>query len=459
MQRRNTDIYRRGRELRKGRPGAGPVVYWMSREQRVDDNWPLLFAQQEAVIHEKGLLVVLCLTPDLPGTNPAQVEFIVRGLSGIAVELQRLGIGWTVLQDHPGIGLPRLLRDIDAHGLVCDFNPLNSQRTWLNQLAEQLSIPMYEVDGHNIIPAWTVSPKKEYAAYTIRPRIGRLLDDFLTDIPPVSPHGFALPAKVVRSCPLWTVPFITGVAASKAPSLQSGPEAAREAARKFVAAGLAHYNTGRNDPCRNGQSGLSPYLHCGQLSAQRLALMVRSADVDVEAAGAFMEELVVRRELSDNFCLYESRYDSFDGFPEWARKTLDLHRRDKREYAYSLDALEAAETHEVLWNCCQRDLVHSGKLHGFLRMYWAKKILEWSPAPETALACAIELNDRYSIDGHDPNGYTGVAWSVGGVHDRAWAERPVFGKIRYMNEAGCRRKFDVASYIEEVGRRTGPAGA
>jgi deoxyribodipyrimidine photo-lyase len=203
----------------------------------------------------------------------------------------------------------------------------------------------------------------------------------------------------------------------------------------------------------DGQSGLSPYLHFGQLSPQRLAWLVARSVLPAEAKDPFLEELIVRRELADNFCLFEPFYDQFAGFPDWARTTLNQHRQDKREYLYSLADLEAGTTHERLWNACQRDLIRNGRLHGYLRMYWAKKILEWTADPETALEYAITLNDRYSLDGRDPNGYAGIAWSIGGVHDRAWRERSVFGKIRYMNIAGCRRKFDVDGYINSVDKR------
>ena len=225
-----------------------------------------------------------------------------------------------------------------------------------------------------------------------------------------------------------------------------------QAAIYFVNNKLKNYPNDRNNPCLDGQSGLSPYLHFGQLSPQRVAWMVSRSELSAETKEPFLEELVVRRELADNFCLYEPAYDRIDGFPDWARKTLNQHRSDKREYLYSFAELEGGDTHERLWNACQQDLIQSGKLHGYLRMYWAKKILEWTPDPETALEYAITLNDRYSLDGRDPNGYTGIAWSIGGVHDRAWRERSVFGKIRYMNEAGCRRKFDVDSYIHSVNK-------
>ena len=204
----------------------------------------------------------------------------------------------------------------------------------------------------------------------------------------------------------------------------------------------------RNDPTREGQSDLSPYLHFGQIAAQRVALEVEGAPAGTKAKEAFLEELIVRRELSDNFCYYHPQYDSVACFPQWARKTLDEHHDDPREYLYTPAQFEQAQTHDDLWNAAQREMVQTGKMHGYLRMYWAKKILEWTSSPEEALKIAIYLNDRYELDGRDPNGYTGIAWSLGGVHDRAWAERKVFGKIRYMSYKGCKAKFDVAAYFK-----------
>jgi deoxyribodipyrimidine photo-lyase len=206
----------------------------------------------------------------------------------------------------------------------------------------------------------------------------------------------------------------------------------------------------RNDPAKDGQSNLSPYMHFGHISAQRIALDVSMSDINKESREAFLEELIVRRELSDNFCFYNAHYDNFDGFPEWGKKTLNAHRKDKREYLYNIKQFENAETHDDLWNAAQIQMLKTGKMHGYMRMYWAKKILEWTESPEKAMEIAIYLNDRYELDGRDPNGYTGIAWSIGGLHDRAWNERPVFGKIRYMSYNGCKTKFDVIKYIEYV---------
>lgn len=450
MDRRNLDIDRRCRSLKRGTRGEGPVVYWLSRDQRADDNWALLWAQQEAMVRRRGLVVVFCLIPEYLGATSHHYTFMLRGLVGVQEKLRKLHIPFILLEQSPVEALPSFLHQIDAHVLVSDFDPLRIKQQWKKQLIKEVVVPFYEVDAHNIIPAWFVSEKKEYAAYTLRPKINRLRDNFLTDIPPLEKHPFKWHQDTADFNSGNLSVLTSNSSSTEKRKLPPGETKAQFAANLFVNSRLAEYSASRNNPCVQGQSGLSPYLHFGNLSAQRLAWMVSKSELPVEDKGTFLEELIVRRELSDNFCLYEPDYDNFAGFSDWARKTLDLHRKDKREYIYTLQDLEAGNTHERLWNACQIDLVQSGKLHGYLRMYWAKKILEWTSSPEAALEYAILLNDRYSLDGRDPNGYAGVAWSIGGVHDRAWKERPVFGKVRYMNEAGCRRKFDVDGYIASV---------
>jgi deoxyribodipyrimidine photo-lyase len=217
----------------------------------------------------------------------------------------------------------------------------------------------------------------------------------------------------------------------------------------FMREGLRSYDEARNDPTVDGQSNLSPYLHFGHISAQRVALAIRESDVGGKSRDAFLEELIVRRELSDNFCFYNRDYDRFEGFPSWAQTTLKQHLRDKRDYRYTLEQFESAGTHDELWNAAQMEMAKTGKMHGYMRMYWAKKILEWTESPEDALKIAMFLNDKYELDGRDPNGYVGCAWSIGGVHDRAWFERPVFGKIRYMSYNGCKSKFNVDAYVQK----------
>jgi deoxyribodipyrimidine photo-lyase len=211
---------------------------------------------------------------------------------------------------------------------------------------------------------------------------------------------------------------------------------------------LENYHITRNNPTIDGLSNLSPYFHFGHISPQRVAYEINRSSLPKEDRIAFLEEMIVRRELADNFCEYENNYDFFEGFHSWAQKTLNEHRNDEREYLYTLQQFEEAKTHDELWNAAQLQMVHLGKMHGYMRMYWAKKILEWTPSPEIAMQIAIDLNDKYELDGRDPGGYTGVAWSIGGIHDRAWFERPVFGKIRFMNFNGCKSKFNVKKYIE-----------
>jgi deoxyribodipyrimidine photo-lyase len=231
--------------------------------------------------------------------------------------------------------------------------------------------------------------------------------------------------------------------------LTPGEKAANDTLQLFIVKKLPEYQEKRNDPTGNSVSDLSPYLHFGQISAQKIAMEIISKIPSDANTEAFLEELIVRRELSDNFCYYNKNYDSFDGFPDWAKKSLNEHRKDEREYIYTMDEFEKASTHEPLWNAAQTEMLRTGKMHGYMRMYWAKKILEWTPSPEEALKTAIYLNDKYELDGRDPNGYAGCAWSIGGVHDRAWGERPVFGKIRYMNANGAKRKFDTEAYIRK----------
>jgi deoxyribodipyrimidine photo-lyase len=194
-------------------------------------------------------------------------------------------------------------------------------------------------------------------------------------------------------------------------------------------------------------SGLSPYLHFGQISPLFVALEVKKSGK--KGKEDFLEELIVRRELAVNFVHYNSAYDSFNCLPQWAKATLHAHLEDKREYAYSLKDLENAKTHDPYWNAAQEEMRISGKMHGYMRMYWGKKILEWTRSPEEAFRRALYLNNKYNIDGRDPNGFAGVAWCFG-KHDRPWKERQIFGKVRYMSSHGLERKFEIEKYVRKI---------
>lgn len=432
--------------LRNGAIPPGPVVFWMSRDQRVADNWALLFAQEQALRLGVPLVVLFCFVPGYLGTLARQERFMRQGLVQVAHALDGLRIPFLFLEQNPVSAIPPLLDRLRARCLVADFTPLRLSRDWKRRVADAIRIPFAVVDAHNIVPCRAASPRAEFAARTFRPKLLRLLPDFLVEPAPMVSHPFRLPTPASQE----SVPFADIADPRAIPDRYlppSGEAAARRCLDRFLQEGLDRYDR-RNDPNAGATSGLSPYLHFGQLSAQRVALAVtRSGHPN---APAFLEELVVRRELSDNFCFRNPDYDRFEGFPAWARRTLDAHRGDPRSPCYGLDAFEASETHDPLWNAAQTELRVAGRMHGYLRMYWAKKILEWSASPEEALAIAITLNDRYQLDGRDPNGYAGIAWSLGGVHDRPWGERPVFGQVRYMSRGGCERKFDVDRVVRRA---------
>ena len=440
---------KRVRVLREGvcqRPGA--VAYWMSRDQRASDNWALLLAQRIALQHRVPLVVVFCLVPSFLGATMRQYGFMLGGLEEVERDLAEKDIPFYLVQGSPEEALPDFVKMHGIGVLVTDFDPLRIKRKWKEGVVRRVTVPFHEVDAHNIVPCWWASRKQEYAAHTFRPKVRRALPEFLDEVPPVKKHPY--PSKERMHMVDWygvRVALPVDRSIPEVDWVKPGEKAARQRMEAFLAEKLATYDESRNDPNRDGQSSLSPYLHFGHISAQRVAIEVTRRGLDRTLAEPFLEELIVRRELSDNFCFHNPRYDSVEGFPEWARRTLEEHRADRREYVYSAERFERAETHDELWNAAQRQMVVSGKMHGYMRMYWAKKILEWTESAEKALDVACYLNDRYELDGRDRNGYVGVAWSVGGVHDRAWASRAVFGKIRYMSYKGCRSKFDVDEYV------------
>ena len=436
----------RVKTLLKGQEKNGPVIYWMSRDQRVNDNWALLYAEELAQKRDLPMAVVFCLTPEFLGAMSRQYSFMIAGLKEVANNLVGFGIPFFLLRGNPEQEIPRFLNIHEASALVSDFSPLRINRDWKKSVAGQINLPFYEVDAHNIIPCWFASSKKEWAAYSFRPKVHNLLAEFLEEFPALKRHPH--PELDLAKNDWETVEkSIKSDTISELKWIKPGEAAAKEHLSDFVKGKLSRYDLERNDPTLDGQSNLSPYLHFGQIAAERVVLQVLAS---MEDASSFLEELVVRRELSDNFCYYNSDYDSFKGFPDWAKESLKIHEKDRREYIYTLEEMETSQTHDDLWNAAQLEMVHNGKMHGYLRMYWAKKILEWTESPADALRVAIYLNDRYGLDGRDPNGYTGIAWSIGGVHDRAWKEREIFGKVRYMSYNGAKHKFDVKAYIRKI---------
>ncbi|XP_072543128.1 CPD photolyase [Salminus brasiliensis] len=445
-------------DTQKVKQGCGGVLYWMARDQRVQDNWALIYAQQLALAEQLPLHICFCLVPQYLDAAYRQYAFMIRGLQEVAKECKSLDIQFHLLRGEPELTLPGFVKSWDMGAVVTDFNPLRLPLQWADNVKKGLpaDIPFMQVDAHNVVPCWEASPKLEYGARTIRGKITKLLSDFLTEFPLVDahPHASSKTAKPVD----WEEVLDSlkvDRSVGEVDWARPGTSAGMAMLESFIQQRLRLFATERNNPNSTAVSQLSPWIHAGQLSAQRVVKEVQRWGKNArESVASFTEELVVRRELADNFCFYNKNYDSIAGAYDWAKNTLKSHAKDKRPYVYTREQLENGRTHDQLWNAAQRQLLLEGKMHGFLRMYWAKKILEWTSSPEEALSIAIYLNDHYSLDGCDPNGYVGCMWSICGIHDQGWAERPVFGKVRYMNYAGCKRKFDVSQFERRYAVKT-----
>ncbi len=447
-------------KIKDGKETGTTVVYWMNRDQRAHDNWALLHACEVAKEKQANLAVVFNYAKDSIRLTRRHFDFMLQGLKDVQKELQAHGIPFHVISGEPSNVMVKYLEAIDCAHLVTDFSPLKAHRRWLKEVCGHLECGVDLVDAHNIVPYNVVSDKEEYAARTIRSKINKRLEDYLTDFPDLEKYNcvsFVNPDRVpfqfenlhVAWETLESV-YVLDENVKAVEWLRAGQSGAVETLRKFIDERLENYNDLRNDPNEDAQSDLSPYFHFGQVAPQRVAYEIRHIAEPSDNTASFLEEMIVRRELTDNYCYYNENYDRLEGVKDWAKLTLHVHRNDQRDAVYDLEMFENAKTHDDLWNAAQMELIKYGKMHGYMRMYWAKKILEWTRTPEEAFNIALELNDKYSLDGSDPNGYVGVAWSIGGVHDRAWKERPVYGKIRYMNKNGCKRKFDVHKYVQTI---------
>jgi deoxyribodipyrimidine photo-lyase len=470
-----------------GMPSGGSVVYWMQRDVRTSDNAALILASHLAQQSQRPLHVVYALPPpsiaspatsddddvevpppdlvDLPMTR-RHADFLLGGLAEVHQELaqQKIPLHMVLADSHDQVGeavCATLTGTCGATTVVTDFSPIRHVRQWMELQALPLltnaSIPLYQVDAHNIVPVWTASPKREVGARTLRSKINKVINEYLTDLPAYEPDklvngkaakkdALVLPSferaayedylKLDESVPAvdWAVP---------------GTKAGMAQYDYFVKHSLTKYDTLRNNPTHEKIcSNLSPWINHGHISFQRIARLTKKLNKYANGTASFLEEGIIRRELSDNYVYYTPNdYDALTAAAGWAQETLATHASDAREYVYSRQELEEGKTHDDLWNAAQLQVVQEGGMHGFLRMYWCKKVLEWTPSPEVALQTTQYFNDKYALDGRDPNGFVGVAWSIMGIHDQGWKEREVFGKIRFMNYAGCKRKFKVDAFV------------
>lgn len=439
---------------RQGRPDAYGkcIVYWMQRSQRALDNPALETAVQAANALGKPCVVFLAPVPFYPHANLRHYAFLQQGIPAIAQQLEQRGIGF-VLRRYPDHHLAAFCQEVRPSLVVGDENPLREPRKWRELASRQLGVPFWTVDADVIVPSRLLL-KEQYAARTARPVISRLSPEFLV---PVGNTRARMPwqrsgARKVRSLAAdtditkgWTLDR----SVQPVEQLKGGTEEGLKRLKAFLRRGLATYVKDRNRPELDATSHLSPYLHFGHLGPHTVALAVEKAEAPGAAKAAFLEQLVVRRELAINFVHFNSDYDNFECAEPWAHRSLAQHSRDQRQ-VYSERELEEARTHDPLWNAAQQQMVFTGWMHNYMRMYWAKKILEWSRTPAEAFRIAVAMNDKYELDGRDPNGYAGIAWAIVGKHDRPWFDRPIFGHVRYMSFASTSKKFDSRRYIEQM---------
>jgi deoxyribodipyrimidine photo-lyase len=429
------------------------VVYWMQRSQRAVDNAALEVAVRLG--NELGKPVVVFFAPVsfYPGANQRNLRFLAEGVPDIAEGLARRGVG-LCFRSYPDHSLLKFCEQVRPAMVVGDENPLREPEEWRQRVTDRLRIPFWTVDADVIVPSKLLE-KEHYAARTIRPRLLRLLPGFLKEPEGTVAHVAWAPPPSLR-LQNWNDDFTHDWTLDRTVSAvntwRGGTTEAMRRLSEFVQSKLPAYSQNRNRPETDGTSRLSPYLHFGHLGPHTVAIAIRNSDALETAKQAFLEQLIVRRELAINFVRFNSFYDSVGCMEPWADRSFAQHASDRRPILYSLERLDQAETHDPLWNAAQKQMVLTGWMHNYLRMYWAKKILEWSPSVGSAYQRAVWLNDRYELDGRDPNGYAGIAWAIVGKHDRPWFDRPVFGQVRYMSLNSTGRKFDAKRYIAHVER-------
>ena len=390
-------------ELNNKQIKKGEIIYLCEREVRAKDNFALQFALQKS---EELNLPLKIIHPKINYEYNPKQKFIDSQIAQAEKQFKNIGLDFEAIEKTP----EEIIKDLNPALLILDFNPI-LKRDYL----KNAYFKIYEVDGHNIIPARFVSDKQEYSAATLRRKIYYNIYPFLTEFNNLTTE------KV-------EVDYVL---------------------ENFIKNKLPYYAEYKNDISKNVLSGLSKYLNLGFISSQRVALEVIKSGVNDINKEVFLEELVVRKKLADNFCLHANSFKDFSDIPNWAKMSLENHKLDIRPYIYSTEELENAKTYDKLWNATQIQLIREGTIHGYLRMYWAKKISEWTPSPKEGLKTAIYLNDKYAYDSPSANGYIGILWAIAGLHDRAFVDYPVTGKIRRMTYDSLKRKYDLGDYLKK----------
>ncbi len=419
------------------------IVYWMQASQRVCYNHALSFAIEEANDLNLPLIVLFCLTDKYPEANNRHYQFMLEGIIEIEEELKKMGIKLVIRLGDPIKEVQALATE--ASLVITDRGYLKIERYWKEQIASLINVPLIEIESNVIVPVEIASLKEEYSAYSLREKINPLVDYYARDFKNEELINSSLDLSIyslkINLSDLSFLKIDHNIPPSR---FKGGHRNALNKLNDFIDNKISNYAKYKNHPELSFQSDLSPYLHFGQISPIEIYLLVK----DLNSA-PFNEELIVRRQLAINFVYYNQNYDSYLSLPNWSIDSLEKHLLDKREYIYTISELEEAKTHDKYWNACQKEMVITGKMHGYMRMYWGKKVLEWTKNYREAYSILIYLNNKYSLDGRDPNGYAGIAWCFG-KHDRPWKERDIFGYIRYMNDKGLEKKFNMDLYLEKI---------
>lgn len=421
------------------------VLYWMQSAQRIEYNHALYYSIKTANSLKLPLIIIFFIDKNYPESNETLTDYIINGILSLKPELDKIGASFYFLDKDE-----KLFYKISKESavIISENSWLKYEKDWKSQYSNISKLPISLIETNSVIPYYIASDKEEYNAATLRRKISKLLPEYLTEfsIPKLVLKKEQAPQNIFNIFSQNSLNF-EKTTIDKFNNFPPGYNSAKIILTDFIYSKLEYYAEKRNEPSENWFSNMSPYLHFGQISPLEITLMTMRDQPDY--AKKYLDELIVRRELSINFVNYNSNYDKYDALPKWARESLENNRIFERPYIYTYKQFENAETHDPFWNAAQKEMLITGKMHAYMRMYWGKKILEWSKSPEEAYYTAIKLNNTYSIDGRDPNSYAGVAWCFG-KHDRAWFERKIFGKVRYMNENGLKRKFNIEKYVNQI---------
>ncbi len=423
------------------------IIYWMQNSFRAENNKALNFSIEKANISSLPLIVFSTFNCRTINYDRHAV-FLLESMRDVFRKLSAMGIKYVIWDIDPLTGIMNMSEN--ASMVIADMGYLNEFKALIKNSSLKMNLPFYGVESNITVPVKSVSPKEEYSAATFRKKILQKIDPSMDYEKKIFPK--------IRSIDMNIKTVDINAAGPLLQHCNSTPELARKTAggydnalkllRNFIDTKLENYDEMRNDPGPDFGSSLSPYLRYGNISPVEVSKKVKESGV--KNISHFLDELIIRRELSINFVYYNNEYDKLSSLPKWARETLASHESYPREYLYTKSEFENYRTHDIYWNAAQFELINFGKIHNYMRMYWGKKIIEWTDSPDDAIDIMIYLNNKYALDGNDPNSYAGIQWCFG-KHDRPWAERPIFGKVRYMNDRGLVRKFNMNTYFTRIG--------